>query len=63
MLLLRFCLARCPMPLVFGVGLEDVGDLVNGTSPLALFCPVVDAAVVSGDVVGDLVEDFGGVLV
>lgn len=51
------------MPLVFGVGFEDVGDLVDGASALGLFCPVVDTAVVLCDGVGDLVEDVGGVLV
>lgn len=48
---------------MFGVGFEDVGDLVAGAPPLGLFCPVVDAAVVLGDGVSDLVEDVGGVFV
>ena len=45
MLLLRFYCVRCSMPLVFGVRVEGVDVALL----LALFCPVVDAAIVSGD--------------
>ena len=48
---------------MFGVCLEDVGDLVDCVSSSCLFCPRVDAAVLLGDGVGDFAEGFGGVLV
>lgn len=44
-----FYCVRCSMPLVFDVCLEDVGDLGECAAPSCLFCPVVGAAVVSGD--------------